>query len=210
MRDLENTLIYSTLNLKKHISTLEKDLIFKYSTDVFKYLEQDNISDILAEKMYLKRISAQVDVAIHAYGILVALAKIMDDDEVIEYLSLGAGNTGKAYDVCTSKRIAEFKFAKWDRSSNTMRQNSIFKDFLELAIYIDGNGKEKYIYCLSAADVIKFLSNSNRNLGSVLSRNTINKKYPDIQERYKTVKEFYQDYKEEVKIIELSYYLDME
>ena len=74
--------------------------------------------------------------SIHVYGILLALSKIMDDGEVIEYLSLGAGNTGKAFDVATSKRIAEFKFAKWDDGSNTIWQNSIFKNFICCIILI--------------------------------------------------------------------------
>ena len=92
---------------------------------------------------------------------------------------------------------------------NTIRQNGIFKDFLELAINTKSDGKVKQIYCLSAADVIKFLSNSERSLASVLSRNPMNKKHPDIQERYKTVKAFYHAYKNEVKIIELQDFINI-
>ncbi|MCL2009423.1 MAG: hypothetical protein FWG71_02610 [Synergistaceae bacterium] len=194
-------------SLKAQIADIENGL--RYKVDVLDYVKQHRVTEMLAEKLYIKRLSAQVDVAIHAYGILVALSKILEDDEVIEHLSLGAGTKpGKTYDVVTSKRIAEFKFAEWDRGSNTIRQNGIFKDFLELAINTKGCGKTKYIYCLSADDIIKFLSSSERNLGSVLSRNMMDKKYPKYQERYKTVKAFYQEFKNEVEIVELGDYIE--
>gem|GEM_PF-217146 len=192
-------------SLRVQIAEIEKLIQAKGKNDVVDYVKQHRVSEMLTEKLYFKSLSTQVDVAIHAYGILVALAEILEDDEVIEYCSLGAGNTGKAFDVSTTKRIAEFKFAKWDGGSNTIRQNSIFKDFLELAINTDSDGKKKYIYCLSATDIIEFLSNSERSLGSVLSGNPMNKKYPEIQERYKTVKTFYQEFKSEVNIIELRF-----
>jgi len=197
-------------NLKTRIATIERGLHDKSITDVLDYVTQHKVSEMLKEKLLIKKLSAQVDVAIHAYGILLALSKIMEDGEVIQYLSLGAGSTGKAFDVATSKRIAEFKFATWDGGSNTIRQNGIFKDFLELAISTKSDGKTKQLYCLSADDVIRFLSNSERSLASVLSRNPINKKYPDIQTQYKTVKAFYQTYKNEVEIVELSDYINIE
>ena len=62
----------------------------------------------------------------------------------------------------------------------------------------------------SAAKIIEFLSNSGRSLASVLSRNPINIKYPEIQERYKTVSAFYNDYKNEVEIVEISEYIGQE
>jgi hypothetical protein len=84
----------SSLNLKKQIANLERGLMLKSKKDVLDCIVQHGVSEMLVEKLYIKRLSAQVDVAIHAYGILVALSKIMDDGEIIEYLSLGAGNTG--------------------------------------------------------------------------------------------------------------------
>jgi hypothetical protein len=196
-------------SLRAQIAAIERDLLDKNKADVLLLVEKQGIRDVLTEKLYIKRLSAQVDVAIHAFGILFALSEIMEDGEVIEYLSLGAGNTGKAFDVATSKRIAEFKFAKWDGGSNTIRQNGIFKDFLELAINTKSEGKMKQIFCLSANEVIRFLNNSERSLASVLSRNPMNKKYPDVQLQYKTVKAFYNDFKNEVEIIELDKYIIM-
>jgi hypothetical protein len=97
----------SAQNMKTQIANIERNLRLKGKNDVLEYVEHEDISNVLAEKLCIKRLSAQVDVAIHAYGILLALSKIMEDGEVIEYLSLGAGSTCKAYDVATSKRLAE-------------------------------------------------------------------------------------------------------
>jgi hypothetical protein len=197
-------------NQRLFIAEIERTFQTKGKNEITDYLFQHRISDLFIEKIQIKQLSAQVDVAIHAYGILLALSKILEDGENIEYLSLGAGNTGRAFDVVTSKRIAEFKFAKWDDGSNTIRQNTIFKDFLELAINTESNGKVKFIYCLSAVEVKRFLSNSERSLASVLSRNPINKKYPEYQEKYKTVKAFYHAFMTEVKIIELADYINFQ
>ena len=202
--------ITTSNELRVQITNLEKRLVKKRKIDVINCIKQYNILDELFEKQYIKKLSAQVDVAIHAYGILIALSKIMEDDEVIEYLSLGAGNTGKDFDVSTNKRIAEFKFAKWDDKNNTIRQNGIFKDFLELALNEKENKKDRYLYCLNAEKVKMFFNTSERSLESVLSRNTKNKKYHDEAIEYKIVKTFYNKYKDSVKIIELGVFINME
>ena len=189
--------------MTKQIADIEANLKSKSKSDVADYLDKNNVSALFEEKQYIKNLSAQVDIAIHAFGILLALPQILDEEEQIEYLSLGAGNTGKPFDVATSKRIAEFKFSKWNVSHNTIRQNNIFKDFLELALYADDNGKKKYIYCYSADSIIKFLSGSRRSIESVMSRNSINKKYEDCQRQYQTVQDFYNEYKHEVEVVEL-------
>jgi len=195
-----------SLGLTEKIAFIESEFQDKNKSYVLDFVGSHNISALFTEKHFIKSLSAQVDVAIHAYGILLALSKILGDDERIEYLSLGAGNTGKPFDVSTLKRVAEFKFAQWADSRNAIRQNSIFKDFLELALYNDSGGRKKYIYCYSAAAIIKFLSSSNRNLESVLSRNSIRKreKYSGYQLKYRVVKDFYVDFKNEVEIVELA------
>jgi len=197
-------------SLRVQIAKLEQRFKSQRKSDVLEYVEKHGVSEMLVEKLNIKKLSAQVDVFIHAYGILLVLPKILDDNEVIEYLSLGAGSTGKAFDLSTTKRIAEFKFAQWDKDNNTIRQNNIFKDFLELAISDDGNGKIRCLYCLSATEIIQFLSNSERNLGSVLSRNSIGKKYVEYQKKYGTVKKFYMDFMDKVEIVELGNYLRMD
>ena len=174
------------------------------------YLKSYNISALFAENLFVKSLSAQVDVAIHAYGILLALPLILDSDESIEYLSLGAGNTGKPYDVSTTKRVAEFKFAKWNKKNNVIRQNNLFTNFLELAIDKKTKTRKKYIYCYNSDAVTTFLETSGRSLESVLSRNSKNKKYPAIASKFKTVKSFYEQYKNEVFIESLEKILGQE
>jgi hypothetical protein len=61
------------------------------------------------------------------------LPHILEDGERIEYLSLGAGNIGRAFDFETNYRVAEFKFIRWRGGAESIRQNSIFKDYFLLA-----------------------------------------------------------------------------
>ena len=62
---------------------------------------------------------------------------------VVPSLVLGAGNTGREFDLETNYRIAEFKFIHWRGGPDTIRQNSIFKDFFLLA---DGeSANRKYL-----------------------------------------------------------------
>ena len=68
------------------------------------------VSSVLSGAMLVKRVSRQIDVTIHALGILLALPGLLEEGEVIEALSLGTGNTGRPYDLETDRRIAEFKF----------------------------------------------------------------------------------------------------
>ena len=50
---------------------------------------------------------------VHSTGIIKLLPKILDKNEKILGLSLAAGADGDGIDLVTSKRIAEFKFSKW-------------------------------------------------------------------------------------------------
>jgi len=52
--------------------------------------------ETLDAALLIKRVSAQIDVLVHAIGILNALPYILEPVEVVESLSLGAGNTGRA------------------------------------------------------------------------------------------------------------------
>ena len=198
-----------TKGIVKNATEIEGILRDKQKGDVVKFLDEYNIVALFNEKQMIKDLSAQVDTDIHTYGILLALAEILDPDEKIEELSLGAGTGGKPFDVKTTKRVAEFKFAEWTKSRNAIRQNGIFKDFLELALRDDCGDRQKYIYCYSANAVIKFLANSRRSLDSVLSRNTKHKKYPDIETEYGIVKDFYDKHKSKVIIFELKQVLGL-
>src|SRR3989339_1184835 len=62
--------------------------------------------DLISSALLLKQLVGQLNVIIHAVGILTVIPNILESDEIIEELSLGAGNTGRKYDLETNKRIA--------------------------------------------------------------------------------------------------------
>jgi hypothetical protein len=145
----------------------------------------------LASAGQLKRLVGQLNVVVHAVGILRCLPSLLGPGEVIESVSLGAGNTGRLFDLETDRRVAEFKFIAWQGGSETIRQNSLFKDFYLLAEH--ETHKKKFLYVLETQHPLKFL-NGGRALASVLSKNV--SLYRQFQEkhgdRYRTVREYYQ------------------
>src|SRR3981081_3893451 len=70
-------------------------------------------AEVLGAAGLVKQLAGQINVVIHALGILLCLPHILRPGEVIDYVSLGAGNTGRAFDLETSLRVAEFKFIHW-------------------------------------------------------------------------------------------------
>jgi hypothetical protein len=122
---------------------------------------------LLTSAATIKRIAAQINVIIHAAGILCSLPSILQPGERIERVSLGAGNTGKRFDLETNVRVAEYKFIDWRGGPESIRQNALFKDFFELAEY--STSKKKFMYVVGTQLPMKFL-NSRRALASVLSR----------------------------------------
>jgi hypothetical protein len=160
-------------------------------------------AEVLGAAGLIKQLAGQINVVIHALGILLCLPKILRPNEVIDYVSLGAGNTGRAFDLETNQRIAEFKFIHWQGGPESIRQNALFKDFYEMAE--SGIAKEKYLYVLGTAHAEKFF-NGGRALSSVLSRNEKLRK--DFSERfgdkYRTVRDYYLQRKESVVIQDAS------
>ena len=77
--------------------------------------------NVLAAAGLMKQLVSQNNVVIHAVGILLCLPHLLEEDETIEYVSLGAGNTGSPFDLETNKRIAEFKFIRWQGGPESIR-----------------------------------------------------------------------------------------
>lgn len=191
-------------SLTKTISRLEEDLKGANRISLELVVLQENIDKNMLEAILLvKKSISQINVFIHAIGIINSLNYILEEDEVIEYLSLGAGNTGRQFDVETNKRIAEFKFINWSGKSNTIRQNSTFKDFFELVEY--ETEKKRFLYILDKAKVLNFL-NGNRALSSVLSKNEATRKhfYNLYNSKYITTAQYYNDKKHLVEIVDLN------
>ena len=160
-------------------------------------------AEVLAAAGLIKQLAGQINVVVHALGILLCLPHILRSDEVIEYVSLGAGNTNRDFDLETNRRIAEFKFIRWQGGPESVRQNSLFKDFYEMAE--SETRKEKYLYVLGTEHGEKFF-NGRRALSSVLSRNV--KLRNDFSEKfgnqYCTVRDYYLPRKGRVVIQDVS------
>jgi hypothetical protein len=114
----------------------------------------------------IKRSVGELNTFIHAVGILTSLPHILEPGERIVSLSLGAGNTGKAFDLETDRRIAEFKFITW-KGADAVRQDSVFADLVKLCLH--QSHKRKYLYLTGAELALKFLR-GGRAVDSLLSR----------------------------------------
>lgn len=158
---------------------------------------------LLDSALVLKQTAGQVNVLVHAIGILLALPHILEDHEGILSLSLGAGNTGKFFDLETTHRVAEFKFINWKGGSESIRQNQLFKDFYLLAEH--DTSKRRCLYIVGKTHPLKFLQ-GGRSLASVMGRN--NKLWRDFKrrygERFSLVSEYYEYRKSLVDLIDIT------
>jgi hypothetical protein len=158
---------------------------------------------LLIAALSLKRASAQINEVVHAAGILFSLPHILRKGERVESLSLAAGNTGRSFDVETNLRVAEFKFIDWKGGPESIRQNSLFKDFYQLAEC--DVPKEKYIYVNEVDRPLKFL-NGGRTLDSVMSKNrSLWKEFQDkYGDRFSVVMDYYETVKDRVRLEDLA------
>lgn len=162
--------------------------------------------DLLAAAAAMKSVAGQINVTIHAVGILLCLPRILGAEEIVQSLSLGAGSGGKAFDLETSHRVAEFKFIQWRGGADTVRQNGLFKDFYLLAEH--ETSKQKSLYVLGTAEPEKFLK-SKRKLSSIMNSN---RKLWDMfskahSERFTTVGQYYAEKCREVEIVDVTSYV---
>jgi hypothetical protein len=161
---------------------------------------------VLGAAAELKRQAGQINVTIHALGILLCLPHLLEPGERVEYVSLGAGNTGRAFDLETNMRVAEFKFIQWRGGSESIRQNSVFKDYLLLAL--SPTAKRKHLYLLGTRHALNFLR-GGRALTSVLSRNAkLQRTFADrFGDTYRTVGDYYAAHADAVHIEDVSPWL---
>lgn len=162
--------------------------------------------DVLAAAAEMKRLAGQINVTIHALGILLCLPHILEPGEQVEYVSLGAGNTGRSFDLETNRRVAEFKFIKWRGGPESIRQNGVFKDFFLLASH--ATNKRRYLYLLGTHYPLKFF-NGGRALDSVLSRDgklraVFSERHGD---RFMRVRDYYAEHSDQVLIEDVSPWL---
>jgi hypothetical protein len=150
-------------NLKQNLNVLRADLIGKGKNQISQPLR------LYEAALEVKRISAQIDEMLHASGIIKCLPVILDNEEIIESLSLASGADGEGIDLVTNLRIAEFKFSKWQvGKANGMRKRQVFGDLVQL--YLNPTKKKKELYVLSYDMVLKFVQSKKAMNKNVLSK----------------------------------------
>lgn len=150
-------------NLKAKLSEIKHDLIGKTKNEIS---EQKNLYEAA---LIVKKVSAQIDEMVHATGIINCLPKILEANEIIEDLSLAAGSEGEGFDLVTNKRIAEFKFARWqDTAANGMRKRQVFSDLVNL--YLFPTEKKKELYVFGADRIKKYFESERASWKRVLSK----------------------------------------
>jgi hypothetical protein len=197
---------FSGPNIGLSLAQIEADITGLTPAEIAKVLDAHRADhEVLEGAAVLKTLAGQINVVIHGLGILLCLPRLLNEDERVLSLSLGAGNTGKAFDLETDSRVAEFKFITWRGGPEVIRQNAVFKDFFYLAEH--DTQKSKHLYVLGTEYPLKFL-NGGRALSSVLSRNA--KLHSDFMARYpdcRVVRDYYLPRQQLVSIEDVSPYL---
>jgi len=206
--DIVNALArFTGPNLTSTLSRLEAAVQGITADDCAGFLEDAGAGrEALGAAAELKRQAGQINVTIHALGILLCVPHLLEPGERVEYVSLGAGNTGRAFDLETNLRVAEFKFIRWRGGAESIRQNSVLKDYLLLALH--PTTKRKHLYLLGTEHALKFLR-GGRALTSVLSRNDkVQRKFSDqFGGAYRTVGDYYAAHADDVRIEDVSPWL---
>lgn len=194
-------------SLTKSLSDIERSIIGSGLDEVDGICAVRGIDDnFMNSAIAIKRVAGQINVIIHAAGILSSLSDILEPEERVESVSLGAGNTGRQFDLETNIRVAEYKFIDWQGGAESIRQNGIFKDFYSLAEH--ETSKKKYLYVVGLDYPLKFF-NGGRALTSVLSRHPrilahINEKYGGS---VKKVRDYFEIKKDDVFICDVTPYV---
>ena len=153
---------------RHRIAAVEAAVIGKNAVEAITSARSEGLTDgVLAGSLLVKAASAQIDVVLHAAGIIAALPYVLEPGERIEYVSLGAGNTGKPHDLETDLQIAEFKFIKWQGGSEAVRQDSLLIDLFHLAT--TRTSKKKVMYLTGLETPLDFLEGSTRDVRKALA-----------------------------------------
>ena len=195
---------YGDSGLTDRIAALESGFCNSDAERCSQLIGEEHVNtSVLRAALLLKEAAGRVNVVVHAVGVLLSLPHILDPGERVQSLSLGAGNTGKDFDLETDRRVAEFKFARWRPKANTIRQNQVFKDFFYLAEY-EGS-KRRSLYVVDKARPIAFLQKSGRAINSVTTRNLALRGDFEMRygSRYRVVREYYEAVRDRVQIVDL-------
>ena len=93
---------FAGTDLTGRIGALEGDFADVTSESLRTVLNESRVThELLSSAYVMKRVAGQINVVIHAIGILLCLPHILEAGERLSSLSLGAGNTGRAFDLET-------------------------------------------------------------------------------------------------------------
>lgn len=159
---LDLVLNFKGEKLQQKLNEIETDLIGKGRKSIPK------LPEVYEAALEVKKISSQIDEIVHATGILKCLPQILADDETIVDLSLAAAASGQGIDLVSNKRIAEFKFSRWQESSNGIRIGKAFSNLVSL--YLNPLPLKKELYVFNAAKVISCFQSSKSAWKNVLSK----------------------------------------
>lgn len=148
-------------NLKLKLNELKSAIVKEQS--------YPDLTEIYKSALEIKKLSAQIDEIVHATGIIQCLPRILKKGEKVIDLSLASGADGEGIDLITDKRIAEFKFARWQESkANGMRKRQVFADLVNL--YLHPTKKSKELYVFNAEKIKKFFESKKATWKNVLSK----------------------------------------
>lgn len=200
-KTIERITSFKELCLKSKVKQLEKSIKTKRN------LLGLNIDEVYEAALEIKELSKQVNEIIHATGIIRCLHSILDEDEKVESLSLASSG---GIDLETDRRIAEFKFARWqEEGGNGMRERGVFADLVGLYVH-DRIDKKKELYVMDSGSVLKFLNDSGSGWFEKLSKSTrVRAKLEKHIEEQKlsgiqTVKDVYELASHHVRIIDIN------
>lgn len=205
--DIDALATFQGKSLTRRIAEIESRACGLDAKSAMQFSIDHNIDQtLMASALSIKQLASQINVVIHAVGIMCSLPSILKPNEIVESVSLGAGNTGRAFDLETNHRVAEFKFIDWQGGAESIRQNGIFKDFFFLAEH--ETKKSKHLYVVGIEYPLRFLK-GGRALNSVLSKQPeiavkLNNKYGDS---LKVVRDYYFLKETEVEIADVSRYI---
>ncbi len=206
-KDLEIIENFQGESLTRSLSVIESRICGISSNDSEEFCVSFGVNDELIQSVRaVKKVAGQINVVLHAAGIMNSLPTLLQEGETVESVSLGAGNTGRKFDLETNLQVAEFKFIDWQGGAETIRQNGLFKDFHNLAEH--ETSKEKKLYVLGTEYPLKFFT-GGRALTSVLSKQP--KILASIRQRYgenvSITRDYYELHKNSVQIIDISKHL---
>jgi len=184
------------------IASIQTQLHEKTRRQVSNFLARQAITDnLLTSALLVKDMASQIDVTLHAVGILLSLPHILDSGERVESLSLGAGNTPGGHDLVTDRRIAEFKFTRW-RGRDAARQSHLFVDLFNLASA--DTDKLRCMYVAGIEAPLRFLK-GRRSLDSVLGKHAaLATRFRELHgDKYARVGDYYKSVAGRVAIVDL-------